>query len=94
MLKEEHRIRAMAKLGLHMKKDKGYVKTAIYQGCVDIAFNKESIDLIVEEVYGTPHEIIEDEIVAALGHLLDDNIDNEKIMAALTELGKKPAPLN
>jgi hypothetical protein len=94
MLKEEYRIRAMAKLGLHMKKDIEYVKTAIYQGCVDISFNKESIDLIVKEVYGTPHEIIEDEIVAALGHLLDENLDNEKIIAALTELGQKPKPLN
>lgn len=50
-----------------MKKDIGYVKTAIYQSRVDVAFNKESIDHIVEEVYGTPNEIIADEIKSALG---------------------------
>ena len=94
MLKEEYRIRAMAKLGRHMKKDIDYVKAAIYQGCLDIAFNKESINLIVDEVYGTPHDVIEDEIVAALGHLLDVELDNEKITDALTELGQKPKQVN
>jgi len=94
MLKEEYRIRAMAKLGLHMKRDIENVKTAIYQGCIDISFNKESIDLIVDEVYGTPHNIIEDEIVAALGHLLDVDLDNDKITDALTELGQRAKPAN
>jgi hypothetical protein len=94
MLKEEHRIRAMAKLGRHMKKDVDYVKTAIYQSCVDIAFSKNSIDLIVEEVYGTPQDIIEDEIMSALGHLLDVDLDNDKILEALTELGQKPTLAN
>lgn len=94
MLKEENRIRAMAKLGRHMNKDIGYVKTAIYQSCVDIAFNKETIDLIVEEVYGSPHSVVEDEIKSALGHLLDVDTDNDKIIEALNQLGKKPIPMN
>ena len=94
MLKEENRIRAMAKLGYHMKKDKNYVKTAIYQSCVDVAFNKESIDLIVEEVYGTPLETIEGEIKSALGPLLKTDADNDKITEALNKLGQRAKPLN
>ena len=93
MLKEENRIRAMAKLGLHMKKDIEYVKTAIYQSCVDVSFNKDAIDLIVEEVYGTPHDIVESEIKSALGHLSND-VDNDKILDALSKLGRKPKPIN
>lgn len=84
----------MAKLGRHMKKDIEYVKTAIYQSCVDIAFSKNSIDLIVEEVYGTSQDIIEDEIMSALGHLLDVDLDNGKIIDALVELGQKPTKPN
>lgn len=94
MLKEENRIRAMAKLGRHMNKDIDYVKTAIYQSCVDVSFSKNSIDSIVEEVFGAPQDEIEDEIKSALGHLLDENIDNDKIIDALNKLGKKSNPLN
>ena len=84
----------MAKLGRHMNKDIEYVKTAIYQSCVDIAFSKDAIDHIIEEIYGTPQDIIEDEIWSALGHLVDTDIDNDKIIDALSELGQKPKPVN
>ena len=94
MLKEENRIRAMAKLGRHMKKDMNYVKTAIYQSCVDVSFSKDSIDRIVEDVYSASQDLIESEIKSALGHLLDVDIDNEKIIDALEKLGKKPNPIN
>lgn len=84
----------MAKLGRHMNKDIDYVKTAIYQSCVDVAFSKDSIDRIVEEVFGASQDEIEDEIKSALGHLLDDDIDNDQIIDALNKLGKKPSPIN
>lgn len=94
MLKEENRIRAMAKLGRHMSKDIEYVKTAIYQSCVDVTFSKESIDGIVEEVYSASQDLIEDEIKSVLGHLLDENVDNNKIIEALNRLGRKPEVMN
>jgi len=94
MLKEENRIRAMAKLGRHMNKSIGYVKTAIYQSCVDIAFSKDAIDHIVEEVFDTPQDEIESEIKSALGQLTDSDIDNDRIIEALNRLGKKPTPVN
>lgn len=84
----------MAKLGRHMKKDINYVKTAIYQSCVDVSFSKNSIDLIVEEVYGAPQDLIESEIKSALGHLLDVDLDNDKIIDALASLGQKPKLTN
>lgn len=93
MLKEENRIRAMAKLGRHMNKDINYVKTAIYQSCVDVAFSKDFIDLIVDEVYGASQEQIENEIKSALG-LLDVKTDNDNIIDAINKLGKKPTLLN
>lgn len=84
----------MAKLGRHMNKDVEYVKTAIYQSCVDVAFSKDSIDRIVEEVYGASQNLIEDEIKSALGHLTDVDIDNDKIIEALNKLGQKPKLVN
>lgn len=93
-MKEENRIRAMAKLGRHMNKDIEYVKTAIYQSCVDVAFSKDSIDQIVEQVYGTAQDQIEAEIKSALGHLTDTDVDNDKIIDALNRLGKKPTSVN
>lgn len=84
----------MAKLGRHMNKDMDYVKTAIYQSCVDVAFSKDAIDGIVEEVFGISQDEIEDEIKSALGHLTDTDVDNDKIIDALNRLGRKPNPIN
>ena len=94
MLKEEYRIRAMAKLGYHMNKDINYVKTAIYQSLTDITFNKDSVDLIVSEVFSTAQSIIDAEIMSALGQFLTDDIDNEKITEALNKLGQRAIRVN
>ncbi len=91
-MKEEYRIRAMAKLGYHMQKDINYVKTAIYQSCTDVSFSKDSIDLIVTEVFGTPIDIIDGEIKSALGHI--NSADNSEIESALTKLGRKASLVN
>jgi len=94
MLKEECRIRALAKLGYHMKKDINYVKTAIYQSLTDITFNKDSVDLIVSEVFGTASDIIDAEILSALGQLSTEDIDNEAIIEALNKLGQRATQTN
>jgi len=94
MLKEENRIRALAKLGRHVNKDINYVKTAILQGLTDLSFNKNSIYSIVEEVYGTSQDILDDEIKLALGCFYNDDIDNEQIINALNKLGQQTKPIH
>jgi hypothetical protein len=94
MLKEEHRIRAMAKLGCYMGKDASYVKEIVYQSYEDLIPNKRAIDKVIDEVFAMGQDVISREILEVMGGLDYNELTEDTIDGILLKLGQLKKLMN